>query len=331
MSVAVRIHSFNGFIAEERRDTVSVEREIARNSPSVPIREGVIELMTGITSVPVASSTMQASDLAKLASEPILENNTAPDLLIFASASQDVSEPATALILQDKLHLDCPAFDVKNACNSFLSGLEVASGLVRSGDYKNVLVATGEIPSRVIKYNFESRNEFKSSFASFTLGDGGGAALVSVSEQSNILYKKFYSYGENWQLATYKGGGSMYPRSTEHMCFTGDGTALKNSFLALSSSIIEEAFRAVKLSRDDIAQFFIHQVADAFTSETIEAIQVPESKVYKTVSKHGNLASASLPVALWQAKKDGTVKGGDIVFILGLASGTSLSIFILQL
>ncbi len=330
MKSAARIHSFNGYIPSNRRTTASVEREIAASSPKISIVEGTIELLTGIKSLPIADEKTQASDLAKEAALPIIKNQT-PDLVIFASASQDVSEPATAHILQQKLQLECPVFDVKNACNSFLSGLEVAAGLVESGSYKNVLVATGEIPSRALVYDFGSRKEFKSSFASLTLGDGGGAALVSAADTSNIMYKKFYSYGENWELAAYKGGGTMYPRDVQHMRFTGDGTTLKNSFLKLSADIIEQALEATGLKRSQIAQFFMHQVASGFTAETLEATGIPADKTYMTIEKQGNLASASLPIALWQAQKDGTITDGDYVFILGLASGTSLGIFILQI
>ena len=49
------------------------------------------------------------------------------DTVIFASASQDIAEPATANVLQEKLGCDhASVFDVKNACNSFLNGLDVA-------------------------------------------------------------------------------------------------------------------------------------------------------------------------------------------------------------
>ena len=154
--------------------------------------------------------------------------------------------------------------------------------------------------------------------------------MVSAARRSNILYRKFYSHGENWTLAAYMGGGSMFPRDIDHMRFTGDGTKLKDSFLGLSPDIIDDAFATTGLDRDDISKFFIHQVAGTFTDETIAAILVPEGKTYRTVEKHGNLASASLPVALWQAKEEGAIKEGDIIFILGLASGTSVGIFILE-
>ena len=57
------------------------------------------------------------------------------DVLIFASAGQDLIEPATANIVQEKLGTACQAFDVKNACNSFLNGLQLAESLILSGAY----------------------------------------------------------------------------------------------------------------------------------------------------------------------------------------------------
>ena len=329
MNNNARIHSFHGFVPQATITVEEIERKISEAS-SVSVQPGVITLMTGITTLPRAEDGIQASDLAKEAAAP-LARQFQPDLLIFASASQDISEPATAHILQQKLGLGCPVFDVKNACNSFLTGLEIASGLIESGAYGNVLVTTGEIPSRVLVYDFKDRKEYKASFASLTLGDGGGAAMVSTAKRSNILYRKFYSYGENWALAAFMGGGSMFPRDIDHMRFIGDGTSLKNSFLKLGSDIIEDALKATGLSRDDISQFFLHQVAGTFTDETIAAISVPAQKTYRTVERHGNLASASLPVALWLAKEEGAIKEGDVVFILGLASGTSIGIFILEI
>ena len=67
------------------------------------------------------------------------------DLLIFASASHDVAEPATANMVQTALGCDRAAvMDVKNACNSFLNGLDVAQAFIETGRATRVVVAAGE-------------------------------------------------------------------------------------------------------------------------------------------------------------------------------------------
>ena len=65
------------------------------------------------------------------------------DLLMFASASQDLIEPATSHIVSAKLGLSAPVFDVKNACNSVINALQVADALIRAGSHRRILVVSG--------------------------------------------------------------------------------------------------------------------------------------------------------------------------------------------
>ncbi|WTO33281.1 hypothetical protein OG399_43285 [Streptomyces achromogenes] len=46
------------------------------------------------------------------------------DLLVFASASRDVVEPATAHIVQAELGSRAHALDMTNACDSFVNGID---------------------------------------------------------------------------------------------------------------------------------------------------------------------------------------------------------------
>jgi 3-oxoacyl-(acyl-carrier-protein) synthase III len=325
-----RIHSFKGYVPSKHVSSADIEQAIAKSSPQLPIIPGTIALLTGITTLPRAEDTEQASDMAVMAAKEFT-GDTSIDLLIFASASQDVTEPATANIIQQKLGLTCAVLDVKNACNSFLNGLQVARAFVEAGMYKNVLVVTGETPSRAVSYEFATKEEYKAAFASLTLGDGGGAALVTASETSNVSYMQFYSYGQHWQLAAYIGGGSMHLKDPQFMRFTGNGTDLKNSFLRLGPSIVETALQDSGNTKDSIDAYFIHQVAGGFTNETIEMLGVPSHKVYRTVEKHGNVASASIPIALWKAQQEGFIQKGSSIFILGLASGISVSTTVMTL
>ncbi len=167
-----KVHSFCGYVATSFIKISDLEAQIAVANPDLTIQPGAISLLTGIKVLPRAADDEQASDMAAHAARKLVATN--PGLLIFASASQDISEPSTAHLLLQKLGLKCPVFDIKNACNSFLNGLEVAIALVESGAYGRVLVATGEIPSRVVSYDFATKADYKASFASFTLGDGGG-------------------------------------------------------------------------------------------------------------------------------------------------------------
>jgi 3-oxoacyl-[acyl-carrier-protein] synthase-3 len=98
------------------------------------------------------------------------------DVLIFAAASHDVTEPATANIVQAKLGASrACVFDLKNACNSVMSALDVATAYIDSGRAQIVLVTTGEVPSLVVDRTPSSRRALEERFAHLTIGDAGGA------------------------------------------------------------------------------------------------------------------------------------------------------------
>lgn len=330
------IHSFGSYVPSTMVSTRDIERKIKDTNPDIRMAGGIIEALTAISRVPVLAADQQASDLAVKAAEKSIAVSSISksdiDLLLFASASQDVAEPATANIVQRKLGLRCPVFDIKNACNSFLNGIEVAVAFVESGKYRNVIVVTGEAPSRVRPYTFSSRDDLKHSFPALTLGDAGGAVMVSASRKSSVLYSKLQSYGEHWDLAAFLGGGSMYPNDVTKMRIAGDGTRLKQAFLDLGDSHVQAAVVGAGLSKvTDLAGVFMHQVAGAFNSETLDMLSIPPDMVYKTIDKYGNLASASLPVAIAQALEEGFVSRGDIVLVMGFASGINLALFVIEL
>src|SRR5450432_3163070 len=105
---------------------------------------GCIERLFGVKERRFAAEDEQVSDLAVAAANKILLNVDPEtiDCLIFAAASSDLIEPATANIVQYKLNLACNAFDVKNACNSFVTALNVANAFIESSQYKKILIVT---------------------------------------------------------------------------------------------------------------------------------------------------------------------------------------------
>jgi 3-oxoacyl-[acyl-carrier-protein] synthase III len=176
-----RIAGVAAYVPEQRLTSLEAEAEIRRNSPDFLPRQGIVEAMTGIQARHVAGESVQASDLAVAASMKLLADTgiaaTDLDLVLFASASQDMAELATAHIVSAKLGARCPAFDVKNACSSVLNGMQVAEALIASGGYERVLVATGETPSRAIRWRVRDFAQFAESFPGYTLSDAGAAIL----------------------------------------------------------------------------------------------------------------------------------------------------------
>jgi len=139
------------YLPDQTLSSAEVERRIEGYAPP----PGTPERLTGIRFRHVARPGEQASDLAVMAARELDLDGI--DLLIFASASQDMIEPATAHIVAAKLGLSCPVFDVKNACNSMLNGIQVAEALILTGAHRRVLVCTGEVPSRAVRWRIRDR------------------------------------------------------------------------------------------------------------------------------------------------------------------------------
>jgi 3-oxoacyl-[acyl-carrier-protein] synthase III len=323
------------YLPPTERTSAEVEALIRAHSPGFEVPHGIVEATTGVKTRRVAPDGVEASDLAAGAAVRVLrQTGTAPDdvdLVIFASASQDLFEPATANILQEKIGTSCPVFDLKNACNSFLNGLQVAESLIQTGHYGTVLVAAGETPSRCIRWTIRSRQEFRLSFPGYTFGDAGAAALLAPSgDRSGIYYRAFKSVSSLWRVGTVPGGGSMHPRGDEYSYFRGEGDRLRRAFMQVGPGILCDALRATATGFDDYRCILVHQVSMPFLTTFVELTGAPREKIVVTLPALGNMAAASMPVAFAMAQERGDIQPGDRVMWIGLAAGISLGVVLMR-
>jgi 3-oxoacyl-[acyl-carrier-protein] synthase-3 len=302
--------------------------EIVRNQ-GINIPRNILEQKFGISERRYADSNTQASDLAVGAAKKILQNidKTTVDCLIFAAGSSDLIEPATANIVQAKLKLFCPTFDVKNACNSFVNALQLADSLIKSGQYRKILIATGEKLSSIIKLDLEDKKDLANRFACLSMGDGGAAALIeSSNDECGIYAQLFESHGEHWELCTVPGGGSMHPHDGTKVYFEGKTKELRDIFLVKKDRIVERCLDQAKWQIEDIDHFFMHHVSESTFDLVAKSMNIKTHKFYNVIKKHGNMASASIPFAMSDAVDSGLLKKGDKIMLIGLAAGISISI-----
>jgi 3-oxoacyl-(acyl-carrier-protein) synthase III len=334
--VQVRVAGVSAYFPPNERTSHQVEELIRTHSPGLQVPHGIIESVTGIRTRRVAAEDVNSSDLAAEAGKKVLEKtNTSPDevdLLIFASVCQDLAEPATANIVQEKVGTSCPVFDLKNACNSFLNALQVAEALIQSGAYRTVLVTVGETITRSIRWSVPDRQSFKRSFLGYTLGDAGAAALVVASaDETGIFHRSFRTVSRYWDTLTVLGGGSMHPRGDEYTYFEGEGNQLKEAFSEIGPDLIFDALAVTETSFMDYQRVFVHQVSMPILDSFLEATNLPREKVFVTVQQFGNLGSASMPVGFALAEEQGEIGPGDRVMWIGLASGASVGVVLMQL
>jgi 3-oxoacyl-[acyl-carrier-protein] synthase-3 len=292
----------------------------------LPLPAGMFAQATGILTRRVAADDEYASDLAVTAARQVLaEAGLDPldvDLLLFASATRDMVEPATAHVVQDGLGSRAHALDVTNACNSFLNGIDLARSMVLAGRARRALVVTGETPTRSMRPRLDGMAQARTAFAGYTFGDAGAAVLVEPVATGGIVDVDAETHSEHWAAGGIFGGGSRHPRGDEHTYFTGDGHRLRGVFEKIGLGLIERVNHRCGLEIGDYARVLVHQVTLPYLQRFVEVAGVPADRLVLTVPELGNVASATLGVQLARVRPE--LRPGDRVLFVGLGGGVSL-------
>ncbi|MCS5719123.1 ketoacyl-ACP synthase III [Herbiconiux sp. CPCC 205763] len=333
-----RIAAVATYLPPATRSTAETEQRLRRLNPGLSLPTGLVRRLTGVDTVHLRPDGWQTSDLAVAAARDALEQSPGPiDLLLFASASQDLIEPATSHIVSAKLGLGCPVMDIKNACNSVLNALQVADALITSGQYRRVLIASGEEPSHAVRWRLDDQRQFLRSFAGYTMSDGGAAVLLErASDRGDdqgpgILGSRFVAHSEHWAVGTLPAGGSVNPHAEGGSYFDMDGAALQRAFSELGVGLVEQAITALGHRVAELDFVAVHQVALSYHDTIVEVLGIDPARTVVTIAEHGNLASVTLPLQLQLARERGLVGEGSLVALVGLAGGISLGAMVVRL
>ncbi|GAA3036359.1 ketoacyl-ACP synthase III [Streptomyces lactacystinicus] len=321
----IGITAVGSHLPARRLTSQQLQDEIAAGG-RLALPERMFEKATGIRSRHFAADDEYASTLAVGAARRALDTRGLHprdvDLLLFASATRDVCEPATAHIVQAELGTRAYALDVSNACNSFLNGIDLARAMILAGRARRALVVTGETPSRAMRRAPSGIAEVRDGFAGYTFGDAGAAVVVEAVERGGILDIETATASEHWEAGGIPGGGSRHPRGDEHSYFRGGGKELRGIFETIGPAVLARLAARTGLGWDDYARVLVHQVTLPYLERFVELTGAPAGKLVLTVPEIGNVASATLGVQLDRIRD--TLAPGDKVLLVGLGGGVSL-------
>ncbi|MEU5582369.1 3-oxoacyl-[acyl-carrier-protein] synthase III C-terminal domain-containing protein [Streptomyces huasconensis] len=308
-----------------------IEGLLRVRDPDARVLPGLLRQLYGFEQRRVAPQGTWPSDLAAAAGRRVLDQAgllpDAVDLLIFASASEDVEEPATAHIVAAKVGVTASAFDVKNACNGLLNAMEIADALIRTRQYRRVLICTGERGSLLSRRPRHRANDLAEFLPACTLGDLGAALLMEAGERPGVLGGHFRSNSAGWRAATVS--NPYFTPAFGTMTLRFDSAALAASFHGMETAAFD-ALRALGRTIDDIDLFCVHQPSVGFTHAICEALGIPKDKVVPTFPQYGNVATASLPLQLVEATRQARLRPGDLVALFGLASGAAAGMVLVE-
>lgn len=300
------------------------------------IRKGMSKLLSGVSERRFAEDNENSSDYAVRAAKMALKNSKVKpeeiDLVLFCSITSDFLEPATAMKVQAELGcINANCFDIKNACNAFLTGINVANMYIETGRAKKVLITSGEVLSRYLRMNYNSAKEVAEANATFSIGDGGGAIILEsrkVKSEKDIMKIEFKTVPEYWDDGILWGGGTAYAHNPEMAYFQNETKEMMKTNFNRAMKYYADTFKKMNINISDISLFIPHQITKYFTVKTTEILGLPKEKVVDQISKLGNNGCAAIPIAISRGIETGQIQLGsnEEIVLLGFGNGISMAV-----
>lgn len=295
------------------------------------IRENLLEDVAGIHERRIWADGMMPSDAATLAAQKALAASGVAHehigILINTSVCRDYLEPSTASIIHGNLGLadTCQNFDVGNACLAFLNGMDIAARMIEHGAIEYALVVDGEVSNTITERTIErmlspevTPEQFRSEFASLTLGSGAAAMVLGRSELLTDGHR-------------YKGSVTRAATEFSHLCrgnmdrMVTDTRTLLVEGLKLAAKTFQAARAALGWVSGEMDEFVVHQISKVHTAAFVELLGIDPKKVLTVFPELGNIGPASVPIALSKLAELGRLKKGSRIALMGIGSGLNCS------
>ncbi|HET9430107.1 MAG TPA: beta-ketoacyl-ACP synthase III [Chitinophagaceae bacterium] len=314
--ITAAITAVGGYVPEDKLTNFDLEKMVDTNDEWIRTRTGISErrILRGegkATSDMVVPAVREICEKRGISAEEI-------DCLIVGTVTPDMVFPATANIACEKLGAkNAFSFDVSAACSGFLYTLTLGASLIESGRYKKVVVCGADKMSAIVDYS--DRN------TCVLFGDGAGAVLLEPNHDGyGVLDSILKSDGSGAQFLHMKAGGSLKPASIatvtakEHFAYQ-EGQPVFKAAVKGMADVSEELLEKNKLTGDDIAWLVPHQANMRIIDATASRMGLSRDKVMINIQKYGNTTAATIPLCLWEWKKE--LNKGDNIVLAAFGGG----------
>ncbi len=275
---------------------------------------------TGIKRRHIAADDETTSDMGLAAAHKAIQAADISvndiDLIIVATTTPDKVFPSTACIVQRRLDLHTiPAFDVHAACSGFIYALDIADRFIRTGGATKVLIIGSETYSRIL--------DWKDRGTCVLFGDGAGAIVLSVAEEPGVISTHIHADGAfEESLHVPAGISSGYETVRAEGAFIQmKGHEVFKKAVGTLGSLARETLSRNNVDKHDISWFIPHQANLRIIVAAAKKLDLPMDRVVVTVDEHANTSSASIPLALDTAVRDGRIKRGELLLFEAFGAG----------
>ena len=315
----VGIAGTGSYVPEDKITNADLEEMVDTSDEWITSRTGIRERRRArpdqATSDLAAEASIRALDAAGVSPDQV-------DAIICATVTPDMNFPSTACFIQKKIKaLNASAHDLSAACSGFLFALRSGRALIASGEADTVLVTAAECMTKYTDY--EDRT------SCILFGDAAGAVVLRPTDGPREITHTFArsdGYSEAAMSMIFRNGGSESP-------FTPEALENREQFMVIKGrevyrfavttfyTLVREAAEREGIGVNDIDWIIPHQANLRILQGAAERLGYPEEKVYINLDKYGNSSAASIPLALDEAVRDGSVQDGQLIVLAAFGGG----------
>ena len=306
----------------ERRPRAAALASVAMAVPDQVVDNAVIAEGAGVTEQWIVHRTgvrerrhvrdgERLSDLATAAGRQALEEAGVDaadlDLVLVATVAADELSPNAAPLVAHELGANrAGTMDVSAACTGFLSALSLASSQVEAGRCEHALVIGADVLSR---FTDPADRGTAALFA-----DGAGATVVGPANGNGGRI------GDIVLRADGAGAPAIYATHEDQTFHMQGHDTFKAAVHHLSESTLE-AIKREGRTLDDVDLFVYHQANARILAAVAERLGLEPDRVIDCIDRYGNTSSATLPIALAEARELGKLEPGSTVLLAAFGAG----------
>jgi 3-oxoacyl-[acyl-carrier-protein] synthase-3 len=308
-----RIAGTGGYLPERIMTNKDLEK-------LVDTTDAWIQERSGIKRRHIAADNETTSDMALAAARKAMAaadvQNSDIDLIIVATTTPDKVFPSTACIVQRRLEIEkIPAFDVHAACSGFIYALDIANRFIQTEGAATALVIGAETYSRILDWTDRS--------TCVLFGDGAGAVVLQAADKPGVISTHIHSDGKHEELLHVPAGiSSGYADVQAGAAYIQmKGNEVFRKAVSTLGSIARETLEHNNVDQKDLTWLVPHQANMRIITAAAKKLGLPMERVIVTVDEHANTSSASVPLALDVAVRDGRIKRGDLLLFEAFGAG----------
>lgn len=287
---------------------------------------------TGIRERRLAAEGEATSDLAIPAALQACERAGVDpgsiDLVIVATASPDMTTPATAAIVAAAIGAsDAAAYDLSAASTGFVYALAQAHASIAAGLCQRAVVVGAEVLSRLVDWDDRA--------TCILFADGAAAVVVEPVEHGGFLGFELGSDGTGANDILIPAGGSRLPASADTIrqdlhTIRMNGQNVFRFSTRIAPASARRLLDRCGLSIADVDLYAPHQSNRRIIDHTARSLGIPPERVLTNIDRYGNTASASIPLVLDEGVASGRLQPGATVLLSAVGAGLTWGTALIQ-